>query len=71
LASLASPPQRGAPSFAFFAKGGYHNRIRNGVCAERTKVASAVTPPTLANNARMGECGDGECGTDGTYPVLR
>ena len=27
----------GAPSFAHFAKGGNHELIRNGVCAQRTK----------------------------------
>jgi hypothetical protein len=52
----------GAPSFAFLAKGGHHERIRNGVCAERTKVASAASLPApstssgqaLAQNARTG-----------------
>jgi hypothetical protein len=44
----------GATSFAHFAKGGYHERIGNGVCAERTKVASAASPPALANNAGTG-----------------
>lgn len=34
------------------AKGGYHERICNGVCAERTK-ASAASLPTLAKNARV------------------
>jgi len=44
----------GAPSFAFLAKGGHQERIRNGVCAERTKVASAASLPALAKSARTG-----------------
>ena len=56
-----SPTQWGAPSFAFLAEGGYHDRIRNAFCAERTKVASATSLPApstssgqaLAKNARM------------------
>ena len=44
----------GAPFFAFFAKGGNHERIDNRVCAERTKVVSAASPPALAKNARTG-----------------
>jgi len=41
----------GAPSFAFLAKGGYHERIRNGVCAERTKVASAASLPAPSTSS--------------------
>ena len=52
LISLASPTRWGSPSFAFLAKGGYHDRIRNGVCAERTKVASAASLPALAKTVR-------------------
>jgi len=44
----------GPPSFALLAKGEYNERIRKGVCGERTKVAPAASPPTLAKNARMG-----------------
>ena len=51
LISLASPTQRGAPSFAFLAKGGYRERIRNGICAERTKVASAALLPAPSSGA--------------------
>ncbi len=36
----------GAPYFVQFAKGGYHERMRNRLCAERTKAASAASPPT-------------------------
>jgi hypothetical protein len=43
----------GAPSFAQFAKGGNHERIRN-VFMERAWVASAASLPALANNARTG-----------------
>ena len=35
------------------AKGGYHDRIRNGVCAERTKAASAASPPTPSTSSRQ------------------
>ncbi len=58
LISLASPTRWGSPSFAFLAKGGYHDRIRNGVCAERTKVASAASLPALAKNARTTDSSD-------------
>jgi hypothetical protein len=52
LISLASPTLWGAPSFAFLAKGGYHERIRNGICAERTKVAPATSIPALAKKTQ-------------------
>src|SRR5664280_1220825 len=49
-------------TFASLAKGGYRDRIRNGVCAGRTKVASAASlpapsissGPALAKNAGQG-----------------
>jgi len=44
----------GAPSFARFAKGGYHERERNRVCAEETDGRVRSIVPTLAKNARMG-----------------
>jgi hypothetical protein len=40
------------PRFAYFAKGGYDDGIHNGRL-ERTRVAPAASPPTLAKNARM------------------
>src|SRR5579864_1238494 len=36
----------GAPSLRL--KGGYHERTRNGVCAERTEVASAASLPACS-----------------------
>src|SRR5690242_5238457 len=44
----------GAPSFAQFAKGGNLERMRNGICAEGTKVVPAASLPALAKNARTG-----------------
>ncbi len=42
----------GAPSFAHSAKGGNHERMRNGVLCRETRVVSATSQPALANNAR-------------------
>src|SRR5207302_9481891 len=39
-------------SFAYFAKGGYDDGIQEG-SVERTQVAPASSPPTLAKNVRM------------------
>jgi hypothetical protein len=50
----------GAPSFAQFAKGEYHERMRNRICAEEQELRrQPPTPSTtsgkaLAKNARMG-----------------
>src|ERR1035438_372126 len=57
LMSLASPTQWGAPSFAFFAKGGSRKcRRQVGLiaCPQQNQIAHAASPPTLAKNARMG-----------------
>jgi hypothetical protein len=60
LISLASPTQWGAPSF--LAQGGCHERIRNGVRAKRTKVASTASLPApstssgLRDRLRAGSC---------------
>jgi len=40
-----------APSFAHFAKGGDHERIRNAVSVEGTKVVPTVPKPALAKTA--------------------
>lgn len=42
MISLAQVKTEGAPSFAQFAKGGNHERIRNRVCG-RAKVVSAAS----------------------------
>ena len=47
LISQATPTRWAVPLFAPLAKGEYHERIRNGVCAERTGVASAASLPAL------------------------
>ena len=67
----------GAPSFAYFAKGGYTTAYTTG-SVERAKVAPAASPPTpsassgqaLAKNARMGHPRDRKPGTDGTFPSV-
>ncbi len=42
----------GAPSFAQFAKGGNHERMRNRVCAEGTTACVGSIVPALAKNAK-------------------
>ena len=53
---LASPTQRSVPSFAFFARGGDHKRIRNGFCAERARSCVGSIATRRFDKLRAGSC---------------
>src|SRR5580658_572309 len=61
LSGPARPYRAGAPSFAQFAKGGYHERMRNRLSAEEQELRRHHRHPPAANLLMQRESGRQSC----------